>query len=161
MERTRAKLRVLFVHARCLYVCVYIHRSCHWKLVRMLQSFREPVSFYSRRMGNIYTCSQGHSPHIYYTRLSGATGSEDATLYNTRPAADCWVTAETYFNLKEKETLKALILQRVLCKHASLQHHFLAQLWPVFTYNKRYWHLIFLVPAQNKVGYKIWPCCWE
>lgn len=31
-------------------------------------------------MGIIYTCSQGHNPHIYYTSLTGATGSQDALL---------------------------------------------------------------------------------
>lgn len=39
-----------------------------------------PVSFYSRRMGIIYTYSQGHSPHIYYMTLTAATGSQDAPL---------------------------------------------------------------------------------
>ena len=31
-------------------------------------------------MGIIYTCSQGHRPHIYYMTLTGATGSQDALL---------------------------------------------------------------------------------
>lgn len=37
-----------------------------------------PLSFYSRRMGIIYTFSQGHSSHIYYMTLTAAPGSQDA-----------------------------------------------------------------------------------
>lgn len=50
-----------------------------------------PVSFYSRRMGIIYTRSQGHSPHIYYTTLTGATGSQDAllTTLDLEQAGEC------------------------------------------------------------------------
>lgn len=39
-----------------------------------------PVSFYSRRMGIIYTCIQGHSPHIYHTPLTGASQDALTTL---------------------------------------------------------------------------------
>lgn len=39
-----------------------------------------PVSFYSRRMGIIYTCIQGHSPHIYHTSMTGVSQDALTTL---------------------------------------------------------------------------------
>lgn len=97
--RARENVCVLFVHAHCLYfltlctcVCVRSQKTLSLEAclhVAVIQG--APVSFYSRRMGIIYTCSQGHSPHIYYTSLTGATGSQDAllTIRDLEPAGEC------------------------------------------------------------------------
>lgn len=70
----------IFWPCMCVSVFAFIENVATGGLSACCSDSGSPVSFYSRRMGIIYTCSQGHSPHIYYTALAGATGSQDALL---------------------------------------------------------------------------------
>ena len=59
----------------CVSAFAFIDNIATGGLSPCCSDSRSPVSFYSRRMEIIYTCSQGHSPHIYYTSLTGCTAN--------------------------------------------------------------------------------------
>lgn len=73
-------MHIVYIFQLCMCVSAFIENIATGGLSACCSDSGSPLSFYSRRMGIIYTCSQGHSPHIYYTTLTGAAGSQDALL---------------------------------------------------------------------------------